>query len=177
MRTLAVVAVVLCLVSVASAQPAAKPAPPADPPALARRPPPPPPGYQIAGLHAFLYFHKTGTFGAGDLIGGQVALWNTIIGEGDAEHPSTSILVKVDVSGPGFAGVAGKVTVVAKAGKRTLAKQTFALADYFDEHGPQITLPMLVPGTGCGAVTLTATLTGKGKRSRATAQIPFACGE
>lgn len=163
MRTSALVAVA---VTVACAAPAV--AQPAGTPA---------PTFQIAGVHAFLYFHRSGTFDDRDLTGGKVALWNTIIGEGEAGEPATAMLVKVEVSGPNFASQDGKVVVVAKAGRKTLARQTFALADYFDEHGPRITLPMLVTGVGCDEVTVTATLSGKGKRGAGSAVVPFACGE
>lgn len=178
---------------IAIAKPAPKPVPtptpapvpsqPAPPPAP--NPPPPPPRtppvapttFRIAAIQAFLYFHKTGTFGTADLTTGKVALWNTIIGEGEAEHPATSMLVKVVLTGPSFANQDGKLIVVAKAGKRTLVKQTFAIGDYFEEQTPSITLPLLVPGVGCDEVTVTATLSGKGKRGTAAATVPFACGE
>lgn len=167
MRHLVLCALTLATAATAVAQPAA--GKPVAPPA--------PPSFQVKGIHAFLYFHRTGGFGDRDLTDGKTALWNTIIGEGDAGMPATSMLVKVEVGGPNFASAPGKVTVVAKVGKKTLAKQTFVLGDYFDEHGPVITLPMLVTGVGCDEVTLTATLTGKGVRGAATATVPFACGE
>lgn len=165
MRRLATAALVVALAAPAVAQPAGKPMPP------------PPPAFQVKGIHAFLYFHRTGTFGDRDLTDGKTALWNTIIGEGDAGMPATAMLVKVELGGPTFANQDGKVVVVAKVGKRTLAKQTFQLADYFEEGGPTITLPMLVTGVGCDEVALTATLSGKGKKGAATATVPFACGE
>lgn len=138
---------------------------------------PPPPSFAIEGVHAFLYFHGTGTFGDKDLTAGHVALWNTIIGEGDAGAPSTAMLVKVEIGGPSFANQDGKVVVVAKAGRKVLAKATFALSDYFDEHARSITLPLLVTGVGCDEVVVSASLSGKGKRGTATATVPFACGE
>jgi hypothetical protein len=107
----------------------------------------------------------------------KVALWNTIIGEGDAEHPATAMLVKVVLTGPSFANQDGKLVVVAKEGKRTLVKQTFPIEDYFEEQTPSITLPLLVTGVGCEEITVTATLSGKGKRGTARAVVPFACGE
>ena len=168
MRHLALCAVVLAAAAPAVAQPAAsRPAPP----------PLPRPTFQIKGIHAFLYFHKTGAFGDRDLTDGQTALWNTIIGEGDAEHPATAMLVKVVLTGPSFANQAGKLVVVAKEGKRTLVKQTFPIEDYFEERTPSITLPLLVTGVGCEEITVTATLSGKGKKGAATAKVPFACGE
>lgn len=170
MRALAVTALVLAASStLAAAQPAQ------------RRPGPPPvqqvARYQIMGIHAFLYFHGDGSFGTKDLTAGGVALWNTIIGEGDADSPATTMLVKVEVGGPSFSNIDGKLTVVARAGKRTLARQVFELGDYFDEHAKVIAVPMIVVGVGCDEVKLTATLSGKGKRGSATAIVPFACGE
>lgn len=138
---------------------------------------PAPTTFQIKGIHAYLYFHKNGTFGDADLTSGKVALWNTMIGEGDAPAPSTTMLVKVELAGPTFANQEGKVVVTAKAGKKTLAKQTFVLGDYFEEGGTTITLPLLVAGVACDEVTLTATLSGKGKKGNATATVPFSCGE
>jgi hypothetical protein len=155
-------------------QPAPPPAPKPPPPPA---PPPAPTTFRIAAIQAFLYFHKTGTFGTEDLTTGKVALWNTIIGEGDAEHPATAMLVKVVLTGPSFANQDGKLVVVAKEGKRTLVKQTFPIEDYFEEQTPSITLPLLVTGVGCEEITVTATLSGKGKRGTARAVVPFACGE
>jgi len=138
---------------------------------------PAPTTFQVKGVHAYLYFHKTGAFGDVDLTAGDVPLWNTMIGEGAAGLPSVTMLVKVELTGPTFANQEGKVVVTAKAGKKTLAKQTFAIGDYFEEGGTSITLPLLVAGVACDEVTVTATLSGKGKKGSATAKVPFACGE
>jgi hypothetical protein len=173
MRTFSAAVLALAASSTLAAAQPSQPGPPK--PSLP--PPPAVPGYHIAGIHAFLYFHQDGSFDTKDLTAGGVALWNTIIGEGDAQHPSNTMLVKVDIGGPSFSNIDGKVTVVAKAGKRTLAKQVFELGDYFHEHGRVVTVPLIVTDVGCDEVKLTATLSGKGKRGSATAIVPFACGE
>ncbi|MEZ4400820.1 MAG: hypothetical protein R3B06_12420 [Kofleriaceae bacterium] len=149
------------------AQPAAKPPAPAPAPAT----------YQVAGIHAFLYFHGTGTFGSKDITDGTVALWNTIIGEGDAGEPASAVLVKVDLTGPSFANATGKLVVEAKVGRMRLARQTFAVSDFFDEARPQITVPLILTGVGCTDVVVTATLSGKGIKSKRQATLPFSCGE
>jgi hypothetical protein len=142
-------------------------------------------GYRVSKIRAHLYFHETGEIGAADLINGKdVALWNTIIGEGMAGTPSTAIWVVVELGGPGFTSeVKGKLVVTATAkqpkGSKVLAKQTFELSSYFSE-GNAIQVPLLVYGTGCAVVEIAASLRGvnpKGATTELKKEIPFACGE
>src|SRR5919202_6847730 len=59
----------------------------------------PPPPYKITGIKAMLFFEQKGTFSDDILSRPNIALWNTVIGEGDAGIPSNSTLVLVEVSG------------------------------------------------------------------------------
>ena len=47
----------------------------------------------IAAIRAQLYYEETGAFSDDILDRGELALWNTVIGEGDARHASNSTLV------------------------------------------------------------------------------------
>jgi hypothetical protein len=133
--------------------------------------------YGIAGIRAYLYYHGPGTIGTKDITDSQVALWNTIIGEGDAEHPSNGTMIYVDLVGPSFASTSGSLEVVVKEGKKTLTKQKLDVGLFFSD-GQKLSLPVLVIGTGCDEVSVTATYTtAEKKKVKRTATIAFACGE
>lgn len=134
--------------------------------------------YQIKSINAFLHYHRSGTFGKTDYIADPEPLWNTIIGEGSAYGASSTTIVLVEVSGPGFsAGIKGNVELRANTPKRTMLKQSIPLSTFFSESG-NITVPFLVYGTGCEKLHLVATvMTDKNKKHSRTADVDFRCGE
>lgn len=114
--------------------------------------------YSVAAIHAHLYFHSTGEISPTDLLDGkQHALWNTITGAGEAGKPSGAIWVLVDLTGPTFANIDGKLTLKATEGEKTLLSQTVSLRIWFKE-GQKVVLPFLVYDTGCKKLEITATL-------------------
>ena len=101
------------------------------------------------------------------------ALWNTIIGEGDAEEPANDFLISVFLSGP-----AGKlikqplVVTVTRTGQKTaIAKRRFESL-LFGSSG-KATKPVFVTNATCAPVTIAAS-TGSTQKS---ANIDFRCGE
>jgi hypothetical protein len=154
--------------------------------------------YSVAAIHAHLYYHATGKINPTDLLDGRNhALWNTIIGEGEAGEPSAAIMVLVDITGPGFLRCEGRLRLTATAlepgsedvdalpglmahDKKTLLDQTLELGLWFNEGG-KVILPFLVCGTGCETVEITATLENmpatKVDTGRLAKTIPFKCGE
>ena len=134
--------------------------------------------YQVKSIRAFLYYPGTGTFDTRDLVAGKVGLFNTVIGEGGAQGPSSTTLVLVDLTGPSFASLrAGNIELLAVAGGKTLLKQKLQLGEFFSEK-KQVTVPFVVHETGCSPLKLTATLTSpSGQTASKTATVDFQCGE
>jgi hypothetical protein len=154
----------------AAAPAASKPAP-ATPPAR-------PASYQISAIRAFLYYHETGTFDDRDAASGQMALWNTIIGEGEAKSPSDATLVQVELSGPSFSNISGALEIVVSAGKQKLVRQKLDAGAFFAEHSQRIFVPVLVHGTGCDELQVAVTFTSPDrKKLKKSNVVPFACGE
>ncbi|MDD3294051.1 MAG: hypothetical protein PHG20_05115 [Geobacteraceae bacterium] len=137
--------------------------------------------YRVSAIKAHLFYHENGKFGAMDVINGkEVSLFNTIIGAGSAGMPSSITLVLVEVSGPNFQTIPGKLSVTATEGKRTLAKQNVTLSSLFTENGKSVHFPVLIYNTGCETVKITATiqgLPGGSKPNTMVKRIPFVCGE
>jgi hypothetical protein len=151
-----------------------KPAPSAEKPAT----------YEVSRIRAYLYFHDKGEIDTRDMTTGNPALYNSSIGEGVAGgRPTDMLYVLVDLGGPSFVNVDGKLTIEAASNKKKLAAQAYDVGTYFNEKSSGISLPLLVPETPCSDVTLTATLevkAGKGKttvKSTKTAVVAYTCGE
>jgi hypothetical protein len=122
-----------------------------------------------------LYYHETGTVDDREASG--LSLWNTIIGEGDATAPSSSVLVRATVSGAETL-TAGAVELVVLAGKKRLTKQRVSLDAFSASKGHAMTVPFVLYGTGCESIAVKVTVLA-GKRTVGTRQLvlPFACGE
>lgn len=136
-----------------------------------------PPALALAGMRACLFYEPLGKTDDRDLMSGSLALWNTIIGEGDAKAPSNTIIVHADVTGPAFlAGTKGTVSLVATSGKRVLRRETIPLATFFSD-GSKLSIPFVVSGSGCGLLRLDALLTTPGHQQRLVKTIDFRCGE
>lgn len=135
--------------------------------------------YGVAAIHAYFYYHSTGTTGDKDLTAGNLTLWNSMIGAGAAGGtPSTTVLVLTELVGPSFANVPGTLVVEARIGTTTLARQAYDVADFLEETASRILIPLLLIKVACEEVTVTANLTMNGANVPAKlAKIPFKCGE
>lgn len=130
-------------------------------------------GPNIERVEARLFYSHSGSLSAP--ITPDTALWNVIIGEGDASEPSESTLVDVILSGePGDypQGVLDIVVTETRSGKVVL-KRTSALG-IFSAQG-RFHVPVWLSDTGCTPLTVKASLRDGG--SRASLDIPFHCGE
>lgn len=130
-------------------------------------------GPKIERLEARLFYSHSGSLSAP--ITPDAALWNVIIGEGDASEPSESTLVVVILRGePGDypPGVLDIVVTETRSGKVVL-KRTSALG-IFSAQG-RFHVPVWLSDTGCTSITVKASL--RGGSSRASLDIPFHCGE
>ncbi|HVP91099.1 MAG TPA: hypothetical protein VMS75_07785 [Terriglobales bacterium] len=137
--------------------------------------------FAVAAIHAHLYHESTGEINSTDLLDGKDhALWNTIIGEGEARKPSSTILVLVDLVGPSFLNAHGALLLKVSDGEKTLLEKTLSLCDWFNT-GNKLVLPFLVYGTGCKKLEITATLQGLPNAQVKTPTLKklvlFECGE
>ncbi|QWD70389.1 hypothetical protein [Polynucleobacter sp. UB-Siik-W21] len=139
-------------------------------------------GYQgtakIEAIRAYLFYDHMGTISGDMLAKKDITLWNTIIGEGDAGSPSDSTFVIVEISGRDISATRhAKVNiVVTNSSGKQIANVTrgFSIYDNFRKSY----IPLVIPDTGCGHVTVSAKLVGKGFDPSSIAQtIPFECGE
>lgn len=131
----------------------------------------------ITAIHAQLYYEETGAF-SGDILGRpDFTLWNTVIGEGDAEYASNATLVTVEIGGKNVDVGAVNVEIRALDAKgRVLAKSVGQVALYDDKT--KFYAPLFLQDTGCKPITISARLTGKGIKAKPVSRtIPFACGE
>jgi|SRR5688572_2588843 hypothetical protein len=135
------------------------------------------PAYGVAAIRAHMVVEESGKIDPRDMTQ-HLMLWNTIIGEGDAEGPSSTTLIQVELAGPTFANLAsGSLEVVVTAGGKKLLKQKLAIGTFFSE-GTKLVVPFLVYDTGCDELAITATFTTPEKKKvKKTAGVPFACGE
>jgi len=136
-----------------------------------------PVAFGLAGIHAHLFYEPLGKIDERDLVTDKIGLWNTIIGEGDAEAPSSTTMVTVDVAGPSFpTGTKGTISFVAKSEKRLLRRETVKLEEFFSE-GSKLSIPFVVVGTGCGTLKIDVELSMKGSKSRLSKTLEYPCGE
>lgn len=133
--------------------------------------------YKITAVKAMLFYNEKGTFSRDILAEPKFTLWNTIIGEGDAEGASYSTLVLVEVSGKSSTDEAPpvrKVEFTATAGGKVLLKKTYDIAL---GEGGKFYAPFWLYDPGCEHIKITARITGQAQPSSMTKTIPFECGE
>ena len=140
--------------------------------------PRPAPPHKITAIKALLFYSDKGSFSRDVLAKPDFTLWNTIIGEGDAEGPSDAMLVLVEVTGspsPNEPSPRRAVEFTAVASGKILLKRTKEI-DLFGEDG-KFYAPFWLYETGCHPVKLTARISGQAKPSSLSKTVPFACGE
>jgi len=138
---------------------------------------PAPPPFKITAIKAMLFFDEKGTFSDDLFTQPNLALWNTIIGEGSAGSPSNSTLVLVEVSGqydPNSTTPNRKVEFTATLSGKILLRR---LTEIRMGKDGKYYAPFWLNDTGCGHVKLSARIIGQTQPSSMTKTIPFECGE
>src|SRR6266487_470432 len=136
------------------------------------------PPYEITAVKAMLFYNGSATFSPDVLAKPDFRFWNTIIGEGDAEAPSNSTLVLVEVTGhpsPNEAPPSRKVELTATTSRKILLKRTIDIGLF--GNGGKLYAAFWLYETGCQPITLLARIVGQTPSSPVTRKIPFACGE
>lgn len=135
------------------------------------------PPYKITAVKAMLFYNERGTFSRDILADPPFALWNTTIGEGDAESPSRSTLVLVEVTGKPNENEpppARKVEFTATAGGKVLVKRTYDIS--LGERG-KFYAPFWIYEAGCEHIKVTARVLGQTQAPAVSKTLPFECGE
>lgn len=125
-------------------------------------------------MTAKLYYSNSGTFSQNILDKPDLALWNTIIGEGQSGGPSQATLIEVEVDGDGGENVIHKerlTITVQERGKPPITRHTLPIN--FEENGKHFEAVWLYD-SGCLPVTITAQL---GTQPAIRKKIDFECGE
>ncbi|HEV7796753.1 MAG TPA: hypothetical protein VGO73_01260 [Pyrinomonadaceae bacterium] len=129
-------------------------------------------------MKAMLFYDGSATFSRDVLAKLEFTFWNTIIGEGDAEAPSNSTLILVEVTGnpsSNEAPPARKVELTAMASRKLLLKRTIDIGLFGDSD--KFYAAFWLYETGCEPVTLSARIVGQVQASSVTRKILFECGE
>lgn len=132
--------------------------------------------YRISGLRAQLFYSDRGTFSRDVLADTTIALWNTVIGEGQAGGPSQSTLVVVEVAGEPESYEPGRsVELTMTMGTRAPVRRRQELSS-MNARG-RTYLGFFIYDTGCEEIRLSARVLGQPQPSTRRARIPFECGE
>ena len=134
------------------------------------------PEYRISDLRAQLFFSDRGTFSDDLLKRKGLALWNTIIGAGDAGGPSSATLVVVEVSGaPGSYPDGRRVELAVRTAQKEIFRRQSSLGVLgSDGH---VYVAFWLYDTGCEELRVSTALLGQAEPTRRVATIPFHCGE
>jgi hypothetical protein len=145
--------------------------------AMAVRPLSPPPPYKITAIKAMLFYDGKATFSRDVLTKPDFSFWNTIIGEGDAEGPSNSTLVLVEISGNPSRNEASplrKVEFTAIAAGKVILKRASHIGLFADG---KFYAGFWLYDTGCQPIKISARIIGQAQPSSMSRTIPFRCGE
>jgi hypothetical protein len=132
---------------------------------------------KITAVRAQLFYETNGKFSPDILAAKDLILWNTIIGEGSAEAPSSATFVTVEITGKNVPVGSLKVEITATGNnKRVIQKRLIGVEIYDDRT--KFFAPFWLYDTGCEPIRISARLVGKGASPAAVNKtIPFACGE
>lgn len=132
---------------------------------------------KISAIRAQLFYEATGTFSEDLLTMKDLALWNTIIGEGSSGGASTSTLVTVEIRGKNLDVGSTKVEITATGDKNRLILKKLVDVAIYDERD-RFYAPFWLYETGCEEIKISARLIGKtAPKTIVRKTIPFACGE
>jgi hypothetical protein len=96
-----------------------------------------------------LWYEESGRLSANIAPPKSVTLWNTCIGEGDAQEDANDALFTIEVRTAGQQNVRPPLTLVATDGKgKILARRT--ITNVLTSDAGRATLALWVPNVGCG---------------------------
>lgn len=140
---------------------------------------------QLKSIKAMLYYNDSGKFSENLVDNADFTLWNTIIGEGSAAGPSTSLFVVVEVMGdarPNICQTDNLTVTLQQKGKPATRRQVRHLSFFGKELGVQGSYvaqsnhfeAFWVYDTGCLPIAIIAQIN---QQKSVTKTIDFKCGE
>lgn len=141
--------------------------------------------FKVTEIKAKLFYDFSAAFSSQDIVNDKnFTLFNTVIGEGDAEGMSETTLVLVEVTYGGLDDRNGPQLVFEARGyKGKILQRKSIFVSFVDKAaGLKKYVPFILYDTGCNEITLTAKLFKDNKSkspllSKMTKKIPFVCGE
>jgi len=130
---------------------------------------------KITAIRAQLFYSDSGTLSENIIDKRDFHLWNSGIGEGSAQGPSSKVLVTVELTGTETEGrlLLNAVPVKIKNNQKVLI-DTEEEPGFFSKK--KYVFPILVSETGCGPISIEAKIKGK-PSSLVKKNIQFGCGE
>lgn len=130
---------------------------------------------KIGEIRAFIFLERSGTWSK-NLVGSKEPLFNTLIGEGPAGEPASTVLIDIAVTGdknsaPKYASAIVNLIQSGKNGQRTTTKKGL-VGFLFGESGV-IHKPLFLENATCAPLEIEVKV---GKAVK-TAKIDFQCGE
>lgn len=130
-------------------------------------------GAYLANPSVRLWYEETGRLSDNIAPPRKFTLWNTIIGEGEAEEHANDALFTVDVKSDGEQNIAHPVTLIATDLRgKVLAKRI--VGSMLTSEAGSVTLALWVRDVGCAGLVNFVAQMGAAKRSVA---LSFDCGE
>lgn len=141
--------------------------------------------FKVTDIKARLFYDFLGTFSPEDVINDkEFTLFNTVIADGDAESPSETTLVLIEITSGSIDDRSGPQLVVeARGDKNILLYRKSTFIGFLDKkEGLKKYVPFILYDTGCFEIKVTAKLYRDNRRkspllSQMTKTIPFVCGE
>jgi len=129
---------------------------------------------KVKAVTAKLFYSTTGMFSEDILAKPDIALWNTIIGEGESGGPSDATLITVEIDGDGGPSTVHNevLSITTQMQGKPLVKRTVHHM-LFEQSGKHYEGVWLY-GTGCLPIQITVQLDNQKPISK---KIDFQCGE
>lgn len=154
-------------------------------PTTAQQPKPKPYSFKITDIKARLFYDFAEKFSSQDIINDKnFTLFNTVIGEGDAEGFSETTLGVIEIT---YGGIddrnGGQLVIEARGYKNKLLFRRSTFVSYVDKTpGLKKYVPFIIYDTGCAEITITAKLYKDDQPkspllNQMTKKIPFVCGD
>lgn len=129
--------------------------------------------YKIGSIKSYLFYEETGDFS--QEISNFESLWNTPIGEGDADGASSQVLVVVEINGIPETYENRNIEFTAIEGNKVILKRTESIG-IIGENG-KINVGFWLYNVGMKPIKINSKITGQKLTSTLTKTIPFQSGE
>lgn len=128
---------------------------------------------QVEDIRVQLFYEDSGQLSKDLTKKKDLALWNTIIGEGDSGGPARSFLASIVLRAKPNASVKGEAVVTVTDDKKKVRVMERRFSQLNFEKNGLLVKPVLVENRTCSPTSITVSV---GKSTKSVA-LPFECGE